>query len=286
MAEALATNERFFVARYPAFSYFALTFTISWLGAMVVAAPHLFRGEPLPKLTGILMFPVMLLGPSFAGILLTRIVDGRAGLRGLGSRLIKWRCPVAWYAVLALPPTLVLTVLFCLKTFVSPVYTPNHFFLGVLFGVPAGILEEIGWTGYAFPKLTLRLPPLTASLVLGLLWSAWHLPVVDFLGATTPHGVYWFPFFLAFTAAITAMRVLICWVYRNTQSVLLAQLLHISSTASLVVFSAPQLTARQEVLWYGLYGLTLWIAVALVASAFGFQLTRERTEPDRASAES
>jgi len=253
-------------------AYFLLAFTISWLGALAVAAPHLLRHEPLPKITGVLMFPAMLLGPSLSGIFLTATVAGKNGLRDLLSRLLRARIPARWYAPLLIPPVLVLTLLLTLKTFLSPVYTPNLFLLGVLFGVPAGLLEEIGWTGFAFPRMSSQLNPLGASILLGLLWGFWHLPVVNYLGTATPRGAYWFPFFLAFTFAMTAVRALICWLYLNTKSVRLAQLMHVSSTGSLVIFSPPAVSARQEVIWYALYGTALWLAVLIVVKKFSTRL--------------
>lgn len=267
-------DRRSLMQRRPAIAYFALTFVVSWLGALVVASPHLLRREPLPQLTGILMFPAMLLGPSVVAVALTRVVDGKAGLQDLFARMVRTQVPIAWFVPLLLPPVLVLGVLSALKMLVSPVFAPNFFLLGIAFGVPAGLLEEIGWMGYAFPKMSARRSALGASILLGLLWGTWHLPVINFLGTATPHGAYWFPFFLAFTAAMTAMRVLICWIYVNAKSVLLAQLMHISSTGSLVVFSAPRVTARQEVLWYLVYAAALWTVVAVVVKIFGTNLGR------------
>src|SRR5262245_53590476 len=107
-----------------------------------------------------------------------------------------------------------------------------------------------------------------------MLWGLWHLPVVDSLGAAAPHRAYWLPFFLAFIAVVAAIRVLIVWVYSNTQSLLLAQLMHASSTGSLVILSPARVSPSQEALWYTFYAAVLWIAVALIVKLFGSNLIR------------
>ena len=99
----MPSNQGAIIRRYPVVTYFALTFLISWTGALAVAAPHLIRDEPLPKMTGILMFPVMLLGPSFAGVVLTRIVDGKSGLRVLFSQMFRAWVPLRWYTAYSFP---------------------------------------------------------------------------------------------------------------------------------------------------------------------------------------
>jgi membrane protease YdiL (CAAX protease family) len=216
------------------------------------------------------MFPAMLLGPSLAGIFLTTLLDGKAGLQNLLAQMARARFSARWYAALLIPPILIFAVLTCLRIFLSPAYSPNLFWLGLMFGIPAGFLEEIGWTGFAFPHMAAKRNLFASSIILGVLWSTWHLPVMNYLGVATPHGDYGFRFFLAFALAMTAMRVIICWLYTNTKSVLLAQLMHVSSTASLVVFGAAHVTAPQEAFWYALYGITLWI----IAGSIAFQLRK------------
>jgi uncharacterized protein len=256
-AQLTVAERRGFVGRHPVATYFLITFAISWTGALLVALPRLLRHEALPQLTGILMFPAMLLGPSVSGIVVTWLVAGRAGVRDLFARMARWRVG-RWYAALLIPPVLVLAVLTLLANFVSGAFAPNFFWTGVLFGIPAGLLEEIGWSGFAFPHLRTRLGGVRAALLLGVLWTVWHLPVINWLGTVTPHGRYWWPFFLAFGFAMVAMRVLICWLYSKTGSVLLTQLMHVSSTGALVVFSAPRVDGLSEVTWYLAYGAVLW----------------------------
>jgi uncharacterized protein len=255
--------------------YFVATFAISWAGAFAVAAPHLLRHESVPKFAGLMMFPAMLLGPFLSGIGLTYLIDGRSGLRELSTRIFSLRFRKRWFGALLLPPILILLTLLGLRVLVSPVYTPNVFVLGIAFGLPAGVFEEIGWTGFALPKMRWPNSALGRAVLLGVVWSAWHIPVIDYLGTATPHGAYWVEYFLAFAAAMTAMRVVIACVYANTGSVLLAQMLHACSTSALVVLSPSRVSAVQEATWYAAYAAVLWIAIGVVAASYGRGLVGE-----------
>lgn len=253
------------VRRYPVVSYFVLAYLVSALALLVIGPPSLDASAR----SGVseAMFPVMVIGVAIVGIALTAATTGRPGLRELRSRMTRlaWR----WLPVLAIPPTGILLVLELLSRFVGARFTPQFLIWGVAAGALAGFFEEVGWTGFAYPRMRARFGALAGAVLLGLLWGVWHLPVVDSLGAASPHDGALPAFFAAFVAVVMAVRVLIAWVYANTGSVLMAQLLHASATGSLVVLSAPRVTPAQEAAWYLAYAAVLWVvAVGLVIATY------------------
>lgn len=183
-----------FLQRHAVAVYFSLVLLISWGGFLVLVGPKLLRGGAEQATDAFLLFPIIVVGVCLVGIALTGILDGKNGLRNLFTRIGRWRVGARWYAVALLtPPVLMLAVLFALRTLVSPVFTPKIFPLGLVFGLVPGFLEEFGWMGFAFPRMQVNRSPLAAGLLLGVLWGLWHAPVVDYLGAAAPHGVYWVP---------------------------------------------------------------------------------------------
>jgi membrane protease YdiL (CAAX protease family) len=270
--------------RWPLVSYFVLVYAASACALLVIGLPRLdgSGGRPLAPLV---MFPVMVIAAALAGLLMTALTEGRQGLRKLGTRMINWRLH-RWWLVGLIPPLAILSVQLLLSVAVSPSFAPQFLVFGIAAGVIAGFFEEIGWTGFAYPRMRTRFGALGGALVLGVLWAAWHFPVVDSLGAASPHGASWPAFFASFAIVMTALRVLIAWVYTSTDSLPGAQLVHASSTGSLVVFGAPAVSPDQEALWYLAYGLVLWVVVAFVVRRYGPSLRRDqgaRLHPETAA---
>jgi membrane protease YdiL (CAAX protease family) len=190
-----------FVQRHAVFSYFVLAFAISWSGIVyVVGGPQGIPGES--DQVGRLLpwvFLAMLAGPTIASLLVTAVVDGRAGLRDLSARQWRWRVHLRWYGVALLTaPLLLLLILSALATWVSPVFTPgilatpdklSLLLYALVGGLGTGFFEELGWTGFATPKMRLIQRGLWATLGLGVLWMTWHL-LADYWGSREYGSVY------------------------------------------------------------------------------------------------
>jgi membrane protease YdiL (CAAX protease family) len=211
-------------------------------------------------------FPSMILGPALAGIALTALLNRRMGLAELLSRMRRVRLAPRWFIIACLlAPGVLLVVLCAMAVVISPVFAPGLFPLGVVFGPIAGLFEEIGWSGFAYPRLQQRYGAIGGGTILGVIWGLWHLPVLDFMGAASPHGAYFPMFFAAFVAVVTPLRVLIGMLSQRTGSVAMAQLMHASLTGSLALLSPSSVSPAQEAAWYAVYAGTLWLVLAVVA---------------------
>jgi membrane protease YdiL (CAAX protease family) len=255
-----------YIQSHPVTSYFFTTFGISWLGAFILVAPKLLQHQPIEKMDGLLLFPIMLIGPPAASIIFTASIHGKEGLRSLLSKVVKWKVPVKWFLLaLLLPPCLMMLVLLFLENSISDAFAPNFFPLGFLFALPAAFLEEVGWTGFALSNLLIEKKSRYAGVIVGGLWGLWHLPVIDFLGSASPHGKYLLVFFLSFVVLLTAMRILMARVYVRTQSIFIVQLMHLVFTGSLVMIGPSNTSPAQETLWYAVYAgvLALFAAATL-----------------------
>jgi membrane protease YdiL (CAAX protease family) len=244
------------IKRYPLASYFLLAYAFAWSLVLLSSVSLLF---------GFLA----LFGPGAAAMIVTAVADGRTGMRALFRRVAIWRVGLHWYAVaLGLPAVLSLGVVGLSIALGAPAevqFSELSPLTVALFFLVIG--EELGWRGYALPRLQERLGGLGASLILGILWAAWHLPN-QFIPGLEFYGYG----FGAFALYVVAMTVLFTWLANQSGgSVLLAWLFHGAINTLIFVNSAVDIVQR----WWlsaAIYGAVALIVV-LVA---GPRLTRRR----------
>jgi membrane protease YdiL (CAAX protease family) len=267
MKDIMTTIKALF-KRHPLLTYFALTFAISWGAVVAVVGPG---GIPVSPEQRDMPGLATLLGPSVAGILLTALVYGRVGLRELLSRLLRWRVGARWYAAALLTaPLSTLAVLLALSLlfpeFLPGIVTTDDkaslLLTGVVGGLVIGFFEELGWMGFAIPRLRLRYGVVATGIVVGLLWGAWHFNLFwesDSFSATLPFAILLARLF----SWLPAYRVLMVWVYDHTDSLLVAMLMHVSLVASIVIVDPP-LTGATLLTYILVRAAVLWAVVAAV----------------------
>ncbi len=266
--------------RYPLVFYFLLAFGFTWAYELTVYRALLTPGYSLRVA---LLDLGWTLGPTLAAYLMTAVTRGRAGILQLLRRYVLWRVGIPWYllVLLGVPALLLIAVLplpGALSAFRLPAlsFWPSYLVLYLLFLVAEGPLgEEPGWRGFALPRLEQRSGPLVGTLLLGVLWGLWHLPLffipgtdqyaisvvgTGFVGHLVPFGV--------FVIWTIALAINITWVFNNTRgSLLLAMLLHASiNTAPFVLlptlFPSPSVSTL-----FGLSWILVWVVVALLVIA-------------------
>lgn len=230
------------VQRYPLVAFFVLAYALTWTLTLLSSRSLVFA------LLG-------LFGPAAAAVIVTGLTEGAAGVRALLGRIFVWRVGLRWYLVaLGLPFVLGVLVLGVYTMLVGPRQQPPG--AGVLTAVLAVLVvgEEIGWRGYALPKLQERYNSLAASLLLGIVWACWHL-----INVVIPGLGYYGTAFPAFLLFVVAQTVLFTWIGNHTRaSVLLAWLFH----AAINVAGSLLFVGDTPIQWW-LSGV-LYASVALI----------------------
>jgi uncharacterized protein len=244
------------IRRHPLVAFFVLAFAITW--------------GPTPL--GVFMAA----GPLLAAIVITAVVDGRRGLRELGSRILRWRVGWQWYAAALLVPLALalgtggLNVALGAPGSVIRDLSISEavllFAIRLVVPVLAPMGEEPGWRGFALPRLLDGRSPLGATLILAPIVALWHVPLIFIESEDLP------PIFLLTTVAVTFWYT---WLFVHTGG---------SVFITIVAHAAEGLIGREligddgwsgsdETHWVWLYTAG-WCAVALALLVFDWKFWR------------
>jgi len=224
------------------------------------------------------VFDIGLWGPALSAILTTAVTQGMPGLKELLRRLLHWRVPVRWYLVILIgwPIISILAALLHAQITHQTLSIQWSRWSGFQTYLSSALLlgfwanEEIGWRGFALPRLLNRWNALFASIVLGTVWWGWHLPY--YLGN---QGIN--PDFYPFLIYIVSFAILMTWVFNHTHgSIFVATFFHfwINSYYGFQSDKLPLADPGGETMMEG------WLlagAAILVVLVYGYRtLTRDR----------
>lgn len=253
--------------------FFSLTYLVSWSLWIAVAA--------IPKSSGFQVISgfLYLLGvfaPALVALALTARADGHAGTVDLLRQTVKWSVSARWYVfaigymvAIKLAAALLLRV----ATGAWPAFGHEPLYLmaiAIPFSTPAQAGEEIGWRGYALPRLSASLGLSGASIALGVIWACWHLPFF-FISGTEKSGQS-FPLYLL---SVTALSVAMAWLYwRTNGSLLLTMLMHaaVNNTKDIVPSAVSAATNAFSLS----SSRVAWLSVAIMWTCAAYFLVRMR----------
>ena len=265
---------------HPVAAFFALAYAISWLAWL---GPVLGLADPIRTLGFILGG----YGPALAALIVVWV--GSDSVRAWARQIVDWRVAPRWYvAALTIPIVLIVLTSAGLELVgmaVDPGLLPGRVSIVLVSFISIALIgggnEEPGWRGFALPKLQERYAPMSATLILGVVWALWHLPLLA-TGPTTFHGLAEFvdlaPSIGVRILNIVGIAFILTWIYNETRSVLLAILAHTgfnTANSTLVPLPLDVISAGDSTTILVVTTVAVWVIVAVLFVAtrgqFGFE---------------
>lgn len=221
--------------------YFVLTFLASWVWWMGIARQV---GPALPANALALFLLPGVFAPAIVAVWMTARAEGESGVRLLLGRVLRWQVGARWYLFAfgyMVAAKLLAASAYRLISGTWPVFGADPWYLllaATVLSVPSQLGEEVGWRGYALPRLASRLGLGFGSLVLGIVWATWHLPFFFYVESDKT-GHPFLPYLLFVTALSVAMAAL---YWRTGGSLLLTMVMHaaINNTKDIVPSPVPK----------------------------------------------
>ncbi len=261
--------------RHPLVSFFVLAYAISWILSIPVV---LAEWRSLPYAVFFFFFTIKSFGPAAAAYIMIRMMDGKAGLQVFRQRFFLRRVGWQWYLIvlLGIPAVMLLGALALPGVAASfqglkpAFFGVNYLITFVLIFFGGGALgEEPGWRGFALPRMQTRYGALRANLLLGVMWTLWHLPdsLTSAQGGGPGAGLS--PLYTRlpiFFGMVMGLTFVFSWVFNHTGgSIWMALLLHASFNtfggAAQPLFSAPIMTSSDLPFLIGVVVLAVLIIV-------------------------
>ncbi|MBL8061785.1 MAG: CPBP family intramembrane metalloprotease [Anaerolineales bacterium] len=218
---------------------------------------------------GLVLVLLAALGPMVMGIAFTYITRDKEGRQDYWKRVISFkRIPAKWYLIIFIfvPILNGLAALLDVitggtgatwgETALNALTNPASIILSILFATLFPFIEELGWRGYLLDRLQEKYSALVSSLILGILWSLWHLPtffIRDSYQASLGIGT---PAFWWFFAGIVPLTFVFTWIYNNTNRSTLAVILF----HAMVNFTGELFTLSERA---DTYSILLWFVAAI-----------------------
>ncbi|TXT58914.1 MAG: putative CAAX amino terminal protease self-immunity [Promethearchaeota archaeon] len=225
------------------------------------------------NLFGFILWIFQAFNPTIAALFITGIIHGRDGIKHLFRGFLKYRVGFFWYfaAFLLILAPLALAIFYTLFTGAWKGITFNAsfplFIATLLFSIFSGPLsEEMGWRGFALPRIESRFSALVSSLLLGFLWFLWHIPLY-FVPDSSQMGI---PPYI-YIALVISISILMTWAYNNTEgSLLITFLFHFCFNYGTVLI-INQLKLIPTIVYYIGGSIMIGIYIIVVISYSGIQ---------------